>query len=344
MLESFTFLQGPTQRLVALRGSISVIFQGFVHAHICLQVWAMPYHPKGPPLIFILSDDSMPLRPNHPHVDHTTGMVYVPYLSQWDPRLSCISDAVQATISAISSSLPLYANSPLLALPAPTLVCTRASPTAPAPVDCRRELIYNLSKRLLHALTQNSTAASAVMSNLQRSKENLISRLRMDSERHNSAPKAEMASLLARRTELNEQAALLSQWRESHPYVHVDASIDVDTQPRHTRQQQVINCTALDYASDDVMDQLDEALCEGIISVSTYVIRVRRIARDQFFARALLRAIQQESIQAKVAEESRLNRGCHAVVNKTVIEETQVVRQPLTPDYIDPLVKMRRRL
>jgi len=64
-------------------------------------------------------------------------------------------------------------------------------------------------------------------------------------------------------------------------------------QPGSVWSKQLIKAVAKDSAIDDTLFCVDRALGEDIIDVKTYLKQVRKLAREQFFKRALVEKIQQ---------------------------------------------------
>ena len=52
--------------------------------------------------------------------------------------------------------------------------------------------------------------------------------------------------------------------------------------------RQILNCQVEDWAIDDAVYMLGEALRRGVISTEVYLKRVRNFSRKQFYARALM--------------------------------------------------------
>lgn len=270
IIDTFTSTEGTNQRLVALRGTIPVSYKGIVYK-IPVHVWVMPYHPLGPPLMHVVPSRSMIFRQRHPHVDYTNGLVYLPYLSHWDPLTSTIDGAVRAMIHAFSIKPPVY---------------SRGRNSGTGEDLERRQLIRALTQRMSEALLKNTNAAMQEVGGMLKRKDSLLREdpLRQSMKRQLSRQKLELET---GHEQLESRKKSLEQWNELHPAPPTDANIDQITRPRTVLQDQNLECSAQDAAMADALDQMDEAIAKGVIDTSTYMREVRRVAREQFFVRAL---------------------------------------------------------
>ena len=57
---------------------------------------------------------------------------------------------------------------------------------------------------------------------------------------------------------------------------------------RNSIHRQILNCQVEDWAIDDAIYMIGEALRRGVISTEVYLKRVRNFSRKQFYARALM--------------------------------------------------------
>lgn len=277
MVDNFKSRDGSLQRLVALRGSV---------CDIPLLVWIMPYHPHGAPLIFIVPSNPMRIQPCHPHVDSTSGLIYLPYLSRWHVSKSNVLAAVCATVDAFDSLPPLYCHS---------------QPPVQHFEDERRRLVSLLSQNASTVLSKRSADATRTLDSLNNVKRQYLSDVSSGEACHSQETRDkhpllrfEMDRLRYAKKQLETKRNMLLQWRRQHPTPEANSTIDDITQPRHIAHSQMLHCSGLDYATTDTLDQLDEALCASLLPHETYIRHVRRLARDQFFARALANRLRQQ--------------------------------------------------
>ena len=64
---------------------------------------------------------------------------------------------------------------------------------------------------------------------------------------------------------------------------------------RNSIHRQILNCQVEDWAIDDAIYILGEAVRRGVISTEVYLKRVRNFSRKQFYARALMDKCRQVS-------------------------------------------------
>lgn len=250
----------------------------------------MPYFPTGAPLVFIPTDGSFPVPPNHPHVDYASGLVCIPYLSSWDVRSSTLLFAVDAAVVALSAAqhTEQFQN---------TLVAV--SPTPNTPEHSRSELITSLTKRTRNDLSNFRKLSLDTFQNLYSSQQRFeqLSLKLHHHQRHFLHNRK--ASLSSHYTSLQNQYNSLTAWNQRLLQSYSSTSADKSNRPPFSVHQQAISCIASDYAIDDVLAQIDEAICNGVISVGVYVSTTRRVSREQFFTRALLQKIERLLANAK---------------------------------------------
>lgn len=80
---------------------------------------------------------------------------------------------------------------------------------------------------------------------------------------------------------------LLGSWLKEQGEVSLDIDVDDTFQPCDALSKQMLECTSVDLALEDVLYSLDKAVQEGSIPVDVYLKQVRTISREQFFQRAI---------------------------------------------------------
>lgn len=287
IVDTFTARDGTSHRLVALRGTVPISYKGAPYK-IPVHIWAMAYHPTGPPLMFVVPTSTMVFRQRHPHVDYTNGLVYLPYLSEWDALSSSLCGAINSMIIVFSRTPPVYSRDP-------------AQVISQEEVE-RRRLSRRISERVELALTKKNAEAADTIAKLHIRKDAVIQE---ESARQSLSQQLyrERFDIHRAQNSLRDKLTALHKWHADHLHPLPDADIDDITHPATVLQQQSIDCGARDAALTDALDQLDEAIAKGVIDDETYMRDVRRIAREQFFTRALLRKVQQSF--AAVAEPVR---------------------------------------
>ena len=74
---------------------------------------------------------------------------------------------------------------------------------------------------------------------------------------------------------------------------NVEIPVDELCQPSSVRSRQMLELDAKNHAISDVLYFLDRALVKGTIPLDVHLKTVRRLAKQQFMARALLTKIEQ---------------------------------------------------
>ena len=261
VIDTFKSPDGSSKPLIALRGTVPIVYKALEY-QIPIHIWLMSYHPAGPPRIFVVPTINMIFRNPHPHVDHTNGMLYMSYLSDWNPHSSTLTGAVNAMVQVFSVKPPVYAR----------------------PVSSSRT---NLIRTLTQQILRNFSNESA---RVRTAKQTLATRTSQLSALHSNlhSLQSRKSRLQFRFFDLEARLSVLQMWHKYHPEPPADAHIDSITHPRHVQTAQRIELKATDLSYNDAMDFVDEAFVKRVISVDTYIRQLRQIARAQFFARALV--------------------------------------------------------
>lgn len=239
----------------------------------------MPYYPNGPPLFYVVPPSKTAIiKPNHPYVDAKSGMVYSSYLSEWNIKSNICQALTEALHNFASTDPPFGSSFPLLTAP-PTTVSEQ-----------RQFLTLNLSRRATSALAAFNITSRRAVQHLTQSKFTLENQLRLDRDRV-----LHVRSLTMARDHLRARLQQLRQWHQYHPIPPETATIDDVTNLRIMTHHHYLKCVAHDLATTDTLDQMDEAVGLGRMPLETYILRVRRLARTQFFSRALAIAIAEQS-------------------------------------------------
>ena len=107
---------GDTSNCLVLQGTIAIVFRGNTY-QLLVDIYLPPGYPIRPPVSFVRLAQNMYLKENHPHVG-SDGMVYMPYLHEWNGRTHSLIEMVVAMSSVFSADPPVF---------------TRAKPTPPPP-------------------------------------------------------------------------------------------------------------------------------------------------------------------------------------------------------------------
>ena len=97
---------GSESILISLDGTIPIIFSGQQY-NIPVNIWIVENFPYMCPVCYVTPVAGMKIKPRHPHVD-PQGLIYHPYLSEWNMEVSHVLDLVMALIETFSADPPVY--------------------------------------------------------------------------------------------------------------------------------------------------------------------------------------------------------------------------------------------
>jgi len=102
-MRPFARAGGASQQLLCLQGTIPIYYQN-VQYNIPIIIWIVEAYPFVSPFLYITPTSDMCITPRHKHVD-SAGMVYHPYLSNWNP-VTCSLVGLVTTLSQVFSMEP----------------------------------------------------------------------------------------------------------------------------------------------------------------------------------------------------------------------------------------------
>jgi len=107
---------GNSSHCLVLQGTIAIVFRGTTY-QLLVDIYLPAGYPIRPPVSFVRLANNQYLKENHPHVGRD-GMVYLPYIHEWDPRTHSLIEMTVAISSVFSADPPVF---------------TRAAPVNPSP-------------------------------------------------------------------------------------------------------------------------------------------------------------------------------------------------------------------
>lgn len=269
-LDLYTSDKGVSQKLVMLEGTIPISYRGAKY-NIPVQVVVMAYHPSGPPTMYVKPTATMEVKQRHDHVDRN-GLVYLPYLANWDIARSTLIGAVAAMTDVFSRAPPVYASS-------------RPSATA-QPQEERARMVALLADRARARLREVSEEATNDVATLLQRRDDATEPVADATDaRRASDVQRNIAALIAERDQLEA-------YMENNRVREGDIDVDTMIHPRDLHSEQVLECLSKDAALMDALDQLQDAVVARRIDLDTFSRETSRLAREQFYARALLRKVK----------------------------------------------------
>jgi len=254
-LDVYTSDTGHSQNLVILRGTIPIKYRG-VSYNIPVEIMVMSYHPNGPPKMYVKPTQNMEVKQRHDHVDRN-GLIYLPYLTTWDPIRSSLIGGISAMIEVFSRIPPVYA----------------VNNSSSGGKNTREQNLANLTARCTKRFQEISDEATN-------------DAIQLLSKRDAGSKNAVQIS------KLKQEKEHLEKYIKDFNVTAGDIDVDTMIHPRNTHAEQIMQCLAKDSALDDALAQIEDAKLTGVIDLETFMRETSRLAREQFFARALLRKVK----------------------------------------------------
>lgn len=107
---------GDSSHCLLLQGTIAIVFRGMTY-QLLVDIFLPGRYPIRPPVSYIRLAKNMYLKENHPHVG-SDGMVYLPYIHEWNSRTHSLIEMVVAMSSVFSADPPCYSRSAPVSAPA----------------------------------------------------------------------------------------------------------------------------------------------------------------------------------------------------------------------------------
>jgi Vps23 core domain/UEV domain len=284
-----------------------------------LAVYLPENYPGYPPSIYLTPSQDMFIVQPHQNVD-ASGLVYMPYLSEWRPTRSNLVDMIGALLSTFDASgPPLRSRGPgpqSGASPAVgatnagrNIESTKASPassfvggaaltstSSATSMPTRSAKIAQLTTLLQKALFEEMSKERDNVDELAEKVTELKERNKLATSTITSMQMS-LSSLGDALVAAKERKEKIDAWLKTLNSSSSDSSplqeskIEDVVVPSTKLTEQLLNATAEDAAIEDIYGSIDEALRQGKIDLETSIATVRALARKQFYARALAKKI-----------------------------------------------------
>lgn len=307
--------RGPTQSsILFLAGTIPILYSG-VQYNIPVNIWIIEAYPFSPPVCYVTPTPGMIIKPKHKHVD-STGMCYLPYLSNWNPN-SCNLVGLVGTMSKVFGVDPPVRSQ---AAPVQTQFYGQQPPAYPQP---------NVNVNVNVPQTRVNVQQTSPMPGGQpfedpsiALKRNLTNKMQERIHRFNSASTQEIDTLMATTSELEsrgsalavEQAQIeedqnrmesdiesliksfedLNKWLEENETANSGINIDVITEPKEVLTKQLLYLVAEEATIEDTLYYLEKKMIAGGLDVDTFLKAVRTLSTEQFQKRATIKKIHEK--------------------------------------------------
>jgi ESCRT-I complex subunit TSG101 len=97
---------GSSETLLQLLGTTPIYYKGAAY-NIPVNLWVVEQYPHRPPTCYVTPTKDMRIKDGHLHVDHF-GMIYLPYLNQWNAQNSNLLEMVTMMSSVFSTDPPVF--------------------------------------------------------------------------------------------------------------------------------------------------------------------------------------------------------------------------------------------
>lgn len=295
--EVSTFGSGPKSvQLFHLCGTVPITFSGATY-NIPVTLYFDPPYPNSAPRCFVTPSEGMALKSGHQNVDQG-GMIYMPYLSSWDPRSSSLQQLVQAIQQAFSISPPVYSTGGQRP-PQPQQQQQRPMATAVAtPVQQQQHMPVAVAKAVAKpTLTAKERAVNAVEEQAIAQWPKVLGPIIDDINAQNrrkaelqvkaDAVDAEVKRLIKEKNEADAKEAELGQIQEQMQ-AFIEANKGKEPDPNVLKEQLdpdarlALELLSEQLALEEYRDSLDQLLGARKINVDDFLREVRDATREEF--------------------------------------------------------------
>ncbi|XP_068636230.1 protein ELC-like [Aristolochia californica] len=279
--DHFFHNDGTSLHLLNVSGSLPVP----ANPHpIHLTIWVHHYYPFSPPLVFLTTSPTHSILRGHPFVD-TSGATISPYLQTWRYPQSNLSDFARNLIHIFAHHAPFSDSS---------FVSYHSRPSLPS----KREAVDRLVGVLHCDLTSLRTQVESETEDLLSVQVTLEKRTQITSTMIKELEE-ERSSLKERAKQVLEQVDVLQNWLKVNA-CGLTSSFSQDVsevfEAEDEKCRQILENVAADGAIEDVIEVLDKEAENGSLSCGAYIKKIRALAREQFFHRAMLVKLQNSSL------------------------------------------------
>ncbi|MES1915517.1 MAG: hypothetical protein MHM6MM_007446 [Cercozoa sp. M6MM] len=276
---AYTFPNGQVVHMLQVFGTVPITFQGNTY-NIPVEIWFPPRFPYAPPMCYVVPTANMSIKARHRHVD-TQGLIFLPYLSNWNARSSLI-ELVTMISSVFSADPPVYSKPP-----------SGGGESRGQQRPQQQQQPQNERERLVQQVTQQlQQVLPGMLKEITTDMESLLKR--QDDLRESSEKVGDGVQKMRQATEnLRQKTAQLDAANQDllayvsqQEAMPEQSALDV-VAPRDAWSQKMAELVAEDHALDDTVYALDKCLSDGRVSLDVYLRQVRKLSREQFFARAL---------------------------------------------------------
>ncbi|KAL0485618.1 vacuolar protein sorting protein VPS23 [Acrasis kona] len=302
--------------VLTLQGTIPMYYRNEKY-NIPVKLFIPEMYPYHPPLSYVDPNESMIIKPRHPHVD-STGRCYLPYLSEWNAQKSNLYELINHLSAVFGQEPPVFQKSnvqtppppPTSTLPPSQYPSPQYNPSAtnnpystqphlnyqngPQQIreTIRRQLISKIEYKL-RPLVEDTTKSLKAELDTQDELNSRSQKLTQLNDMVGGEEKVIDDELEA----LNKKLAACELYIQNHESKGID--VDKAIEPEDIYSKQILDLIAEENAIDDFVYYLDKALQYKSIDLDTFLNFVREASRQQFMKKALLKKISLAQQQQK---------------------------------------------
>ena len=321
---SHTSNDGSTNKLFKLTGTVPITYMN-ARYNIPVDIWLPQGYPHKQPKAYVTPTATMAVKPRHRHVG-ADGICYFPYLHAWSVT-SSLQGLIVVMQQAFSEDPPVYAAPTGAMVQPPPQPYAQAAQTAqaaqaaqatqqyqqpqqqpqyqqpqqqqyqqpqqhqarPAAAAAQGGALKQVTEEMEKILVEMNDRMSSELETLVLEQSQLSAGAR-EIEEGLAALHAEGRELQAHLASLGTRSEELEGWLAKH-----DTDVELDpeqiVEPKDAVSAQLLDEIAHDMAMEDAIVLLEEAYADENIDTANFLKQVRKIARQQFFHKALVRKL-----------------------------------------------------
>lgn len=293
-------------------GTIPIHYKGASY-NIPLTIWLDYQFPRVAPNVFVTPTANMAIANHHKHVDQT-GRVYLQYLHEWAHH-STLPVLIAQCCEVFSQQPPVYSKpSQPAARPPPARPPNNYQPNTWQPessayggvqqqqnfgVDDTNRLRDQVNGKMRDHLQKELNEISEEIHSLMNRQRKIV-RKKAEIDQTLVQSEEEYQKLQKRKGEIKSEKERLEGWlSENEGKSRIDVDSAVSASDSHA--QQLFEATAEDYALSDVQYELEQCLNDELINLQVFLKHIRKVSRQQFFARALAKKLKKTMAQTQNA-------------------------------------------
>ncbi|ESQ41341.1 hypothetical protein EUTSA_v10013854mg [Eutrema salsugineum] len=306
---TFTHNDGRSVILLQADGTIPMPFQGVTY-NIPVVIWLLESYPRHPPCVYVNPTRDMIIKRPHSNVS-PSGLVSLPFLHNWVYPSSNLLDLASQLTAAFSRDPPLYSQR----RPQPPIGSGYQQPSRPFPPQQQQQTDDAAEVYKRNAINKMVEMVHGDLVSMRRAREaeaeGLLS-LQAGLKRREEELNRGLQEMVKEKETLEQELQVISMnsdfldsWiRENKGKAEnllVDLDVDNAFECNETLSKQMLECTALDLAIEDVVYSMDKSFRDGSLPFNQYLRNVRLLSREQFFHRVTAEKVRATQIEAQVA-------------------------------------------